>query len=317
MAAQYVATAYKLTGDVAAASERRAADMIAPARATGYATETLRSYTVLAALQVLQGRLRTAAATYAEVGRLVPGQDALHALIGSPSYYFGMGDLQREWNNLDAAAVYLACGMELVQTTRTPSCAATSRSHACSTRGATTRRHSRRLTSSSGWHASATFSPSEGAGSGAASAPSAHTGRSPHRAALAEASGLSLDDEPDFLHEAAHLTLARVRIAAGHVEGALPLLDRLLADAKVKARQHSAIEILALQALAYTACADQGRAVASLARALALAAPEGYMHSFVDEGAPMAGLLAQSIAQGALNDALGGYAQKLLAAFPG
>ena len=48
VAAMYAATAYKLTGDVTAASERRAAEAIAPVRATGYLTETLNGYTSLA-----------------------------------------------------------------------------------------------------------------------------------------------------------------------------------------------------------------------------------------------------------------------------
>ncbi len=109
------ATAYKLTGDVTEASEQRTAAGIAPARATSYLTETLTSYTNLAALQVLQGRLRAAAATYTEVERLVPGQDALQSVVGSPAYYFGMGDLLCEWNQLEEAETYLAHGMELVQ----------------------------------------------------------------------------------------------------------------------------------------------------------------------------------------------------------
>jgi len=66
----------------------------------------------------------------------------------------------------------------------------------------------------------------------------------------ADGSGLSPDDEISFPREAAHLTLARVRIAAGQAAAVLPLLSRLLADAEAKARMHSVVEILTLQALA-------------------------------------------------------------------
>jgi tetratricopeptide (TPR) repeat protein len=107
VAALYAASAYQLTGDVTEASERRVTATIAPARATGYLTEMVTSYSYLAWLQVLQGRLRTAAATYTEIERLVPGLDALHALDSSPAYYFGIGDLRREWNDLDAAQQHL------------------------------------------------------------------------------------------------------------------------------------------------------------------------------------------------------------------
>ncbi|HEX9370814.1 MAG TPA: hypothetical protein VF897_07395, partial [Roseiflexaceae bacterium] len=256
------ATAYKLTGDVTAASERRAAEAIAPVRATGNLTATLNSYTYLAYLQVLQGRLRAAAATYAEVERLVPGQAALHALVSSPSYYFGMGDLLCEWNDLNAAEGELAPGMALVQGGLAPAADVILL----------------------GYRALARVQQARGDGAAALATLEAFMRLARDRqffpllieqaAALrarlqllqgdldaamrwAEGSGLSPDDEISFLREAAYLTLARVRIAAGQAQAVLPLLDRLLADAEAKARMHSAIEILSLQALAYDALNDR------------------------------------------------------------
>jgi LuxR family maltose regulon positive regulatory protein len=332
VAALYVATAYKLTGDVTAASEQRAAGVIAPARATGYATETLRSYTALATLQLFQGRLRAAAATYAELERLIPGQDGLQSLIGSPSYYFGMGDLQREWNDLDAAAGYLMRGIELVQGALTDDADGIMRGYLALAR------------------------VQQAQGNGAAALATLDTcmrvarerkffpllieqaaalwarlqlmqGDLPAAIRWAEGSGLTPDDDLSFPREAAYLTLARLRIAANRAEEIVPLLDRLLADAQAKARMHSAIEILTLQALASNARNDRLRALAALERALALAEPEGYIRLFVDAGTPMAELLAQSVAlgpegtpaqepRGALGDSIRVYAEKLLAAFP-
>jgi LuxR family maltose regulon positive regulatory protein len=316
VAARYAATVYQLTGDVTAASERQAADTIAPARATGYTTEMLRSYTALAALQVLQGRLRTAAATYAEVERLVPGQDALLSLIGSPSYYFGMGDLLCEWNDLDTAAGYLARGMELVQATLTDDADGILR----------------------GYLALARLQQARGNGAAALTALDAFLqlarerqlfhllieramamqarlkllqGDLPAALRWAEGSGLAVDDELYFPREAAYLTLARLRIAAGQAEEIVPLLDRLLVDARAKARMHSAIEILTLQALAYNARDDRPRALATLEQALALAEPEGYIRLFVDEGAQLAALLREAQKRGSATD----YAARLLAAF--
>jgi LuxR family maltose regulon positive regulatory protein len=91
------------------------------------------------------------------------------------------------------------------------------------------------------------------------------------------------------------------------------LLDRLLAAAKAGARMGSVIEILLLRALALEAQGDSLGALAMLERALTLAAPEGYVRIFVDEGAPMAALLAP-IARG--TSPVAAYAATLLAAIP-
>src|SRR5262249_13207201 len=58
------------------------------------------------------------------------------------------------------------------------------------------------------------------------------------------------------------------------------------------------------------------RALDSLSRALTLTAPEGYVRLFADLGAPMAGLLAQSVERRAQSDPIRVYAERLLSAFP-
>jgi LuxR family transcriptional regulator, maltose regulon positive regulatory protein len=85
---------------------------------------------------------------------------------------------------------------------------------------------------------------------------------------------------------------------------ALGPLERLHARAATQARTGSLIEIQALQALARSADGDQPGALTALAEALALAAPEGYLRVFVDEGPPMAALLRQLLAAGATNRAV-------------
>ena len=90
------------------------------------------------------------------------------------------------------------------------------------------------------------------------------------------------------------------------------MLDGLLAAAERAARMHSVIEIVAVRALVWQAQGDSRAALRDLERALALAAPEGYVRVFVDEGQPMALLLAQ-ITEGA--SAVAGYVAALLAAF--
>jgi LuxR family maltose regulon positive regulatory protein len=104
---------------------------------------------------------------------------------------------------------------------------------------------------------------------------------------------LSADQKVSYLREPEHLILARVLLAQGKPDPALRLLERLLAAAEVTERMGSVIEILSLQALALWARNEKERAVSTLTRALALAEPEGYVRTFVDEGPPMAALFSE------------------------
>jgi LuxR family maltose regulon positive regulatory protein len=85
------------------------------------------------------------------------------------------------------------------------------------------------------------------------------------------------------------LALARLLIARSEPGEALSLLARLHETAKTVGRR---IEILALEALALWEKGEIERAVSTLTQALALAEPEGYVRTFVDEGQPMAEMLS-------------------------
>ncbi len=108
--------------------------------------------------------------------------------------------------------------------------------------------------------------------------------------------GLDADDEPDYSGEREHLVLARVLLAQREAERALALLDRLHAAAAAQDRAGSLIEIGALRALALAADGQEAAAVNTLAGALTLACPQGYVRVFADEGPPMAALLGRLIA---------------------
>jgi LuxR family maltose regulon positive regulatory protein len=133
------------------------------------------------------------------------------------------------------------------------------------------------------------------------------------------ASGLSSeDDDLRYPREGEYLALARVRIAQGRndpansfLQDALRLLDRLFQDVEPKARMSSVLEILVLRALAHQAQGDRTSALTALERALVLAAPEGYIRLFVDEGAPMLALLRLAKAHSSVPD----YVANLLSAF--
>jgi len=80
------------------------------------------------------------------------------------------------------------------------------------------------------------------------------------------------------------------------------------------------IEILSLQTLALWASNEKEQAVGTLTQALQMAEPEGYVRTFVDEGAPMGDLLSatlearQSGHPGSASQVPARYLAKLLAA---
>jgi ATP/maltotriose-dependent transcriptional regulator MalT len=112
----------------------------------------------------------------------------------------------------------------------------------------------------------------------------------------AEKRGLDPGDEPTYQREREHLVLARMLIAQDRTGPALALLERLLAAAASQHRTGSIIEIQTLRSLAFAAAGDENAAVDTLARALTLACPQGYVRVFADEGAPMGALLARLVA---------------------
>jgi LuxR family maltose regulon positive regulatory protein len=94
---------------------------------------------------------------------------------------------------------------------------------------------------------------------------------------------------------------------------ALALLETWQHSAEKLGRLGNVIETRLLQALAWQAQGNLPQALTILEQALNLAQPEGYIRLFVDEGQPMAGLLALlKEQQPALHQP---YLDKLLAAF--
>jgi LuxR family maltose regulon positive regulatory protein len=128
-----------------------------------------------------------------------------------------------------------------------------------------------------------------------------------------EEAGLQTDDEIVAQRELEYVMFARVQIARGKPAEALPVMERLLQAAETAGRRGSMIEILALQALALQASHDSAQAITVLQQALLLAEPEGYVRVFVDEGAPMAALLARWMGVGGRELTLRAYAQQVLA----
>src|SRR6266545_2671416 len=316
------AYAFLVNGEVTPASERHLAEVIELIRPTHNSYILLRGMTLLARLQALQGRLKQAAATYQEAAQIAPEQLGVQVVLNSSIYYFGLGDLLREWNELEAAEHHLKQGLDMLNGAM-----------AIEAEVATL-----------GYMALARLKQAQGDRDGALATlralaelaqqrhffpPLIERGRAIQaRLQLmqgdleaarrwVEQRGLTADDSVSgsYLHEMEYLTLVRVLIALGKHEGrelrtedsvilssslivhplkdALRVLDRSLPVAEANGRTSSIIEILSLRALALQAQGNLTEALAALERALIQAESEGYVRIFVDEGKPLAKLLSR------------------------
>jgi len=91
--------------------------------------------------------------------------------------------------------------------------------------------------------------------------------------------------------EGERLILGRILLAQGNHTTALKFFAQLLQETEAAGHWGSVIELLTFQALAFQQGGDVPSAQASLARAFALAEPEGYMRVFLDQGSPLKELL--------------------------
>jgi LuxR family maltose regulon positive regulatory protein len=105
-------------------------------------------------------------------------------------------------------------------------------------------------------------------------------------------------DELSYRHQIVYLTLARILMAQHRTDMALTLLERLLVQVESFVQMGEALEVLLLQSLALEDRGDTHHALTVLTRALALGQSEGYVRVFLDEGAPMAGLLRRAGSHG-------------------
>jgi LuxR family maltose regulon positive regulatory protein len=117
------------------------------------------------------------------------------------------------------------------------------------------------------------------------------TGSLDRVSARLQASKIHPGDEITFFDELKYLTLLRWLLAGAEYLPALGLAQRLAQKAEAGERRLRLVELLVLQSLAHLGMKDLQAAVATLARAVALAEPEGYRRVFLDEGEALVRLL--------------------------
>ena len=318
----HVAKAFRVSGDVSDAAERAARAAVAPVRDSGNVLAAVSALANVARLERMQGRLRSAAATYREMLELTGGPEALRGLYGSVAYYVGMADLHREWNELDAAASHLDQALRLIEGRVTVDADDVATAYLATARVQAARGDEVGALEAVGVLGQEAqrrqFVPELVRRIAAERARlSAAGGDASALVAWAASSGLDLRDPAGYLRESECLALARASVAGANASNlafvlprVLGLLDRLLADASAQSRGASAIEILVVRAEALWAGRDEGAAVESLARALALAEPDGFVRRFLDEGPALEPVLRAARARGVRP----GYVGRLLSA---
>jgi LuxR family transcriptional regulator, maltose regulon positive regulatory protein len=137
---------------------------------------------------------------------------------------------------------------------------------------------------------------------------------------------VSIDLPLSYPHQTEYLMHARIRIAQAQqapesvdLRAVMHQLNQLLQLADADQRMADRITIHALLALAHAVAGDSTQPWQLLAAAIRLGAPEGYIRTFVDEGAPMRALLQAlrgKLPTIAPDEQLLAYMDRLLSSFP-
>jgi len=301
----------KWTGDLVAAAQV-STEAVAISKATGDGHVAVHAVCDLARLHIMQGRLHEALGDCRDalqIAETYAGRGGQQLPVAGHAYAF-MSAVLLERNELEAALrnaregldLCKLCGQADVLTTGYRSLAVVLQALGDADGALGAMREAREVAVSvSPWYASE------------AAAWEARLWLAQGHLAAArwvQESGLTADDEVSFQNEYQYRTLARAFIAQGRAAEALGLLMRLLGVEEEAGAMGRVIEILVLQALALDTQGEVEQAVTALERALILAEPEGYVRTFIDEGAPMGRLLRQAAARGIAVD----YVARLLAA---
>jgi LuxR family maltose regulon positive regulatory protein len=312
-----MALAHEFSGDVPAATEAFNQTLTLSRKGNNMTLIQLAG-SHLAQLQVMQGQLLSAAELYRQALELPNA----HTLSQAGLAHTGLGSIFCEWNDLERAEVELAEGLDLGH------------------------KWNNWETVLPGYLGLARVRTAQGDEAGAfalldQATDFAHQSKVPwgtgliaaRRARLAVCHGdldiaarwaassvIDFEGNVPFAQEAEAMLLARVLVAIGRPDDACRLADKLLLSLEAGKRGGRAIEMLIIQSLALDAQGKHNDALATLARALKLAKPHGYIRVFVDEGETMRLLIADfrlRIDQGLYEtQRLKEYADKLTAAFP-
>jgi LuxR family maltose regulon positive regulatory protein len=287
---------------------------LASMRRAGHLADVLGLSIALADIQITQGSLRDALHTYEQALKLNP-EHGRPVLRGTADMYVGMSALHRERNDLPTARQLLVRSQEMGAHTGLPQNPYRWRvAMAQLNEGEGDLDAALDLLEEAERVYVGDFSPNVRPVAATIARMWVRQGRTAAALAWARNEGLGVEDDLSYLREYEHVTLARALLGQHQVDGSVAratlLLDRLLDAADDGHRTGSVIEILVLGSLAHKLRSDVPAALVALARALAVAEPEGYSRIFLDEGAPMTALLRVAAEQGIAT----AYVERLLSA---
>ena len=287
--------AFRLQGNLAAAG-RAFADVLSASQASGNTVFTLTALAGLGDVQEAENELRLAVESYRRVLDLA-GDMPLPSATGRA--HLGLARIYHEWNELDAALHHWRQSVPLAQQIERMG-----RPVACDLVLARLRLAQGGVAEAAALLAKA---DQEVRRNGFTQlAPEVAAGRVlilirqgdlAAAGQLAQAHGLPMSQ-------------ARVLLAQGDSSAALEALEPFRRQAEEKGWPDQRLRAVVLQALARHANGERDEALRSLGEALALAEPNGFVRTFIDEGDPMAELLAEAVAQAIMP----GYAAALLKA---
>ncbi len=298
-AAGLLGLAYWTSGDLEVA-HRSYADGMASLQKVGHISDAIGCSIALADIRIAQGRLREAMRTY-ERGLQMATEQGAYVLRGAADMHVGMSELHCERDDLDAATQHLLRSKELGEFNGLPqnqyrwrvAMARIRKAEGDLASALDLLQEAERLYVSD-------FFPNVRPIAAMKTRVWVMQGRVGEALDWAREHSLEVSDDLTYLREFEHITLTRVLLARSKgnrteysILEAMELLARLLQAAEEGERTGSIIEILMLQALAHQMQGDISAALVPLERALMLAEPEGYVRIFVDEGPPMAVLLAK------------------------
>ena len=281
-------------------------------RQAGHLPDVLGCSLALSDIEIARGRL-DAAATLLHEG-LSAARGAAHLPRGTADMHVGLAAVHVERNELEAALQHLAASDELGEHLGLPQNAYRSRvvralallaKHAADDAFALL--EDAQLVYNSDYSPDVRPIPALLARSRIAQ------GRTDAAQDWVRARGLAVQDELSYVREFEHLTLARVLLAQAEARdvratGQLgEFLDRLQHAAEQGGRPGSALEVLVLKARLAQLLGDVPQAQVALAEAVRRAAPQRYVWTIMEHGAPVIELLHTLPTHTA-----GGYARRLL-----
>jgi LuxR family maltose regulon positive regulatory protein len=288
----FLGLGYWELGDLELAYRWYSGSMEALERA-GYLADVIGGVVSKADIRLAQGRLRDAGALYENgLARATAGQPFLR---GVPDMHLGLADVAYERGDLTTAEAHLDAAAQFGEELaflKFPGRSRLARARLLQARGDLD--GALALVADAERVFNADFSPDLRPIAAQRARMLVAYGRLEEARDWARARGLIPEAEVAFAREYELLTLARLLTAEGATAEAMVVVERALAAAEAAGRGRSILEGRIVDALARHASGELDAALASLDRAVALAEPDGWARTFLDEGPAMTALLKEA-----------------------